>query len=151
MSELDKVKAAWEKFAPFSRWCDEFPIKEQKIFMHGWQARAALKEAEAENICDACGGTGNPISEKPCMCNGTGKMSVAAIYLREQLTAEREKVAKMRKALETTIDWAEYETEYDGRIYSICNSCGGQDGKHTKNCEINKFRQLTALPTEVEK
>ncbi len=50
---------------------------------------AALAEQTAENHCDACVGTGKPISGLPCMCGGTGRMSDAARYLREQL-AERD-------------------------------------------------------------
>ncbi len=37
----------------------------------------------AENMCDACAGTGDPGSGKPCMCGGSGRMSDAAAYLRE--------------------------------------------------------------------
>lgn len=39
---------------------------------------------EAES-CDACGGTGKPVSGLACMCRGSGRMSDAAIYLRERL------------------------------------------------------------------
>lgn len=60
----------------------------------------------AENMCDACAGTGTPNSGLPCMCGGTGKMSDAARYLREQLVSkeaelsqERAKVTKLRAKL----------------------------------------------------
>lgn len=29
-----------------------------------------------------------------------------------------------------------YETEYDGRMYTICPSCGKQDGEHAVGCEF---------------
>jgi hypothetical protein len=51
------------------------------------------REVDPLDQCDACGGTGKPLSGKPCMCQGTGRMSVAAIYLRERLVeveAERD-------------------------------------------------------------
>lgn len=38
-----------------------------------------------ENMCDACGGNGKPVSGLPCMCQGTGLMSRAAEYLRLEL------------------------------------------------------------------
>jgi hypothetical protein len=47
--------------------------------------RSRLELAESENRCDACAGTGKPISGLSCMCGGTGKMSEAAIYLRKEL------------------------------------------------------------------
>lgn len=37
------------------------------------------------DICDACGGEGVTASKILCMCGGTGKMSDAARWLREQL------------------------------------------------------------------
>jgi len=52
--------------------------------MANWLVHA-YQEAKADNICDVCLGAGEPLSKKPCMCRGTGKMSEAAIYLREQL------------------------------------------------------------------
>lgn len=60
------------------------------------------------NMCDACAGTGKPISGKPCMCGGTGRMSDAAVYLREQLVAEQTRadsaeaeVSRLTDALDT--------------------------------------------------
>jgi len=44
------------------------------------------------------------------------------------------------KHLETALDWSSYQTEYDGRMYSICHSCGGQDGEHTSDCELPAMR-----------
>ena len=45
-----------------------------------------VKRLEADNICDACMGTGKVISNaEQCMCGGSGKMSDAAIYLRGEL------------------------------------------------------------------
>ena len=56
--------------------------------------RAEIERLTRENICDACAGTGTPISCKPCMCGGTGRMSDAAIYLRKELFALRERIAR---------------------------------------------------------
>lgn len=46
-----------------------------------------VQELEHSNQCDACAGTGKPVSGIPCMCGGTGKMSDAAVYLRERLSS----------------------------------------------------------------
>jgi hypothetical protein len=43
------------------------------------KAEAELREARERDQCDACAGTGKPISGLPCMCKGTGRMSVAAL------------------------------------------------------------------------
>lgn len=50
--------------------------------------RARLRRAEGENQCDVCVGSGKPLSGGPCMCGGTGKMSVAAVWLREAWARE---------------------------------------------------------------
>lgn len=47
----------------------------------------ATGELRIENICDACVGTGKPISGLDCMCRGTGRMSEAARFLRERVVA----------------------------------------------------------------
>lgn len=55
--------------------------------------RSQLAEAESENQCDACGGSGTPVSGPPCMCGGTGKMSEAARNLRQELVNLRTQLA----------------------------------------------------------
>lgn len=53
--------------------------------------RESIERLQAENICDACCGTGKAPSGD-CMCGGTGRMSDAAIYLREELVSLRRQV-----------------------------------------------------------
>lgn len=52
-------------------------------------ANNRLTKALAENMCPACGGTGEPVSGKKCMCGGTGKASGAVEYLLEELARLR--------------------------------------------------------------
>lgn len=55
-----------------------------------------LAQARAENLCDACGGEEANRQEGPCMCQGTGKMSEAAAFLRSRLVralSDREQFA----------------------------------------------------------
>jgi hypothetical protein len=60
--------------------------------------RARMMEALAENVCDACMGTGTPLSGGECMCGGSGKMSDAAHHLRRRLVAaERARVAAVER------------------------------------------------------
>jgi hypothetical protein len=61
----------------------------EKIPLGGLIRRLALtaQKARAENVCDACAGDPSSVKDGKCMCRGTGKMSEAAIYLREQLVA----------------------------------------------------------------
>ena len=37
-----------------------------------------------------------------------------------------------------------YQTEYDGRMYSICNDCGGQDGEHRDDCAYTRANKHIA-------
>ena len=60
-----------------------------------------------ENMCDACAGTGTPISGLACMCRGTGKLSEAAYYLREQLYkshVENDNLSAIVKTCQSLID-----------------------------------------------
>ena len=43
------------------------------------------EKLKQQNMCDACAGTGTPAGGVKCMCGGTGRMSDAAVFLREQL------------------------------------------------------------------
>lgn len=82
------------------------------------RARIAELEAErdrlaAENICDACAGSGEPVSGKPCMCGGTGRMSAAAIYLREQLVSETRRADRITEVVEEWLNRQDYPTHKD--------------------------------------
>ncbi len=48
-----------------------------------------IKNLKLENMCDVCAGTGATLHGGPCMCGGTGKMTDAARYLREELIKAR--------------------------------------------------------------
>lgn len=75
--------------------------------------QAGCEKAEQENTCDACAGTGKPASNIPCMCKGTGKMSVAALTLREELTAAEAKRVGLEKALRELIDLKELKVKFE--------------------------------------
>lgn len=48
-------------------------------------------------------------------------------------------------ALIALVNYDNYETEYDGRMYSICHSCGKQDhNDHGPNCEFSAARAAIA-------
>lgn len=65
------------------------------------ELEAGVSQLISENTCDVC--FGEPLKNgKPCMCKGTGKMSVAAIYLREQLYKKEQILARF----DTTIEHA---------------------------------------------
>ncbi len=70
------------------------------------EAREACDKSEREhdaahraNICDACGGSGVPVSGPGCMCGGSGKMSDAAHYLRERYAAEKIRADNLQNQL----------------------------------------------------
>jgi hypothetical protein len=73
-------------------------------------------ETPETDLCDACGGTGKPVSGLKCMCGGSGKMSDAARYLRERVVElERELAERMPSAIE-------YKK---GDPAGKCSVCGG--------------------------
>ena len=76
--------------------------------------------AERDNVCDACLGS-TPISGKPCMCGGTGKMSDAARYLREQLVATQSDLRQARITIEQS--------------RADCTSSGAATEKFRMECE----------------
>lgn len=50
-------------------------------------------------------------------------------------------------ALTALVQFDSYETEYDGRMYTICSSCGAQlsEGKqHSDNCDFTAARAVLA-------
>ena len=73
-------------------------------------AEAEIAALKAENMCDACAGSGKPISGAPCMCGGTGRMSGAARYLREQMLALKAEVDRLKATS------AEYVAQTDAFI-----------------------------------
>lgn len=60
----------------------------------------------------------------------------------KEVTRLKETNAELVEILEETLNWAEYETEYDGCVYVICQSCDGQNYKHNDGCEIDRLRAL---------
>lgn len=79
--------------------------------------RAELDRLQAENICDACAGTGMPTSGLPCMCGGTGRMSDAATYLREELTRLRAAQQEMEQDIKLFWDFVEMAWDIETREY----------------------------------
>jgi hypothetical protein len=68
--------------------------------------------------------------------------------------ASVDEVRQLRKLVEEMLEYSTYETEYDGRMYSICHDCGAQDGEphRDKNCLYLRARaaiaRATSLPNE---
>lgn len=88
-----KFEKVEEKFGPQQEWTVKTV---RKLAATGTQLstsyaairdahNAALDAERQRDMCDACDGTGNTVSGKPCMCNGTGRMADAAMTLRKEL------------------------------------------------------------------
>lgn len=58
----------------------------------------------SSDMCDACGGTGKPISGLPCMCKGTGRMSEAAYTLRGELVRVEAEHARLLAFVDEILD-----------------------------------------------
>lgn len=50
-------------------------------------------------------------------------------------------------ALQALVAYDSHQTEYDGRVLSICPDCGKQDGEHTGQCEFVLARAAIAKAT----
>lgn len=60
-----------------------------------------------------------------------------ATQARADLVAENQ---RLRGHLENLLCYDSYDQEYDGRMFAICPSCGGQEGEHTTQCEFEAAR-----------
>lgn len=61
-----------------------------------------------------------------------------------ELRSAEAKFSALVGAFKITLEWATYETEYDGRTYEICQSCAGQDGEHRPHCKVGTYQELLA-------
>lgn len=52
--------------------------------------------------------------------------------------------AALLSLLEELSDHDSYDTEYDGRMISLCPECGSQDGEHSKNCAFRRAKEYLA-------
>lgn len=82
-----------------------------------------IAKLKAENVCDACAGTGKPESGHPCMCSGTGSMAVAARWLREEVVRTRQEIAKLTKERDALLErdraeWSDKPDEWSEAIYA---------------------------------
>lgn len=59
-------------------------------------------------------------------------------------------VPELLAMVETLSAYDSYETEYDGRMYSICPACSNQDGQHSDRCDFVLARALIAKATGEE-
>jgi len=103
-------------------------FKQMEFAEHNWglvqteceTRRTQLERLERWNMCDACAGTGEPISGKPCMCGGSGKASDALQYLREEVVRLEWELANWRTwgVIEVAIrnpNVSSYMDEWEGR------------------------------------
>lgn len=136
----------------------ELEAERDRLLDEKHEALEQLRRAKGENQCDACLG-GNPISGKPCMCRGTGKMSEAALYLREQLVKTEARLDELRsmhhQMCEASAEWqhklADLEIKYRERLW-LNHGCPqralyGDDGeRQCSACGIDfKRRPLDEL------
>ena len=69
--------------------------------------------------------------------------------LLDELERLRQQNQGLRGLVSELADNDTYETEYDGRIYSICHGCGAQDGEPHRRPDCLYIRARAALnPTE---
>lgn len=67
------------------------------------EARERIRELEGHALCDACAGTGKPISGLTCMCEGTGFADVAIKTLRLEVVKARQENASLMASLSSLV------------------------------------------------
>ena len=98
--------------------------------------RERLRRAEAANLCDSCLGRGKPLSGLPCMCSDTGKMSVAALYLREQLALQSGDLVEQGKRIDKLLHALRYAFEAFEPVVRFHHfSDGGEQNGNHGHCE----------------
>lgn len=53
-----------------------------------------------EDTCDACGGTGKPVSGLPCICGGTGRGQDEKIGLRRKVFELEREIQELKDRLD---------------------------------------------------
>ncbi len=120
------------------------------------EARAERNAEQATNICDAC--VGDPTSVLGgCMCRGTGRMSQAALYLRERLFvvgAERDAALSECERLKGELGLAnavvnelqqDVKTLLDVEDSAQCPSCWAwleEGAPHDEHCLTRKYEGI---------
>jgi len=107
MDRLDEIKSwlvHWENIRRDDEWA--------KAMFYVGDLVGMVEAARRENTCDACAGTGKPVSGLPCICGGSGKASDAMDGLRvevyENEYALQEALDRI-KALEAELEAARRE------------------------------------------
>lgn len=85
--------------------------------------RAEVAKAHADNLCDACAGTGETTHGGECMCAGSGKMSDAARYLRAEVERLR------AQAIECGTHHPDYIIGIHWLAAAYGRICAGEDEK----------------------
>jgi hypothetical protein len=91
VAELTAMRAGWRKHTLDT--LNGFQKRAERAEDRVKELEFELKAERDENECDACGGSGGV----KCMCNGTGRMSEAARYLRERLVKSTSLLEKADK------------------------------------------------------
>lgn len=68
--------------------------------------------------------------------------------LLDALDAQTAEIARLRGLVAEMAEHGTYETEYDGRMYSICHGCGAQDDEEHRDPNCLYVRARAALSGE---
>ncbi|HXE19317.1 MAG TPA: hypothetical protein VN629_06915 [Castellaniella sp.] len=63
----------------------------------------------------------------------------------DRIDAQAAEIARLRGLVTEMAEHGTYETEYDGRMYSICHGCGAQDGEPHRDPNCVYVRAEAAL------
>jgi hypothetical protein len=90
-----------------------------------------------EDTCDACAGTGKPVSGLPCVCGGSGRGCDEKVGLRRAVYVANLQVSEMRQAvqdaygrlvnmMDTDVGW---QMELSERLEAVLGKCAEKQVK----------------------
>jgi len=82
-------------------------------------ANQTITDLHAQNMCDVCAGNGTPISDAPCICGGSGKMSDAAYNMRHSIYDQNQEIERLQSRLDSYRQIIEKLT-----ADLVCDGCG---------------------------
>lgn len=73
-----------------------------------------------------------------------------AVLQSPEIQALRRENIRLFRLIKEMADHGTYETEYDGRMYSICHGCGAQDGENHRDPDCIYVRASAAMENQNE-
>lgn len=116
----------------FEKWWTQFKSDEFRLAESGWTEKEIAKFSWT-----ASRGMRDKAAEQ-------------AVLQSPEIQALRRENIRLLRLIKEMADHGTYETEYDGRMYSICHGCGAQDGENHRDPDCIYVRASAAMENQNE-